>query len=1143
MIYQPLTQEQFQKARGAGFSAEQIIQMDQRRKTESIAEVPQKSVTRKVAEFIAPTATRTFGKIRAGEGLTGRDIAGSALEIGSFFIPASGIARGLGLVGKGALTLGRKAALGAATGAAAGGTFEAGRTIGQEGTGVRDVAEATAFGLGAGGAFGAALPVGIAGARAIPRVVKAIPTAFKTAREAVVPIARSTQRGVLTGAKAVAGLTKEAVKIVGKRIPEKVGQFVERRAEQKAYLKGKPFHVQEAVKKNIERPIIDFVRNATPQDKLNRVKMLDIAKRGTEDLSFRGQAKQVPGESIVKGPIAHLIQIKDIAISQTRKALDKLGGRPQNARPLLDKFVNDMAEAGVVVDEGKLISVRGSKIPEGDLKFYQQVYNELIPTKRGDVPLTYQQMHQLRQKWFDIARADKTFTSGPTAYARHLRSLLAQPIDQASKGRYLAAQNKTRESLEGLQDYVRLTGYKGKLEDIGTKDLKAGEVFMRIFGNAADRPSSVLNKIYDTAKKYGYKGSENIHDQLRFADILEDVYGSTTRSLRGQIGRGISDVSDPLSKAASAAREAVKWSPVSAALRLTRGFLAGTGDDTLRSFENLVRAEAGQGIPSRLGSKGYKTVGGLFKDIKKAASPLIQEGRSKIQTRPEVFGTLGGIEQDETTGQVKFNPEKAALGVAGIAAFTRGKKTAFGKKTFKGLKNLSTKLLEKFRGESTEITPQRFNEIINRSQKEGIKKADLDIVRESAKEVNGKINLANLSKNVEKQLVPLTPTPVKSPRWSHIGEDFIGDGKYGEIVYQSPIKTSAGDVHFSIPGNKSAGDVGFPNYFSHVRYEDMADGKTRKILETQSDLMQKDNFAREFLSKGTSNKNLEKIKQAFRSNKSVSQVADELNFTKREDTEQLGRWISASESNLKTILDLKSEKEALALKNYLRQLRNNLPDESFQTKQRLSPLKPYSSNDPLAHLRTFREEVKRAAKDGKDTILIPSGETAMKIEGLGDNSGGIWTETPTLTRREVPTSIKIENLKVGKTISRDGSQADVWIITDVLGDGKFKAVPKDRYMEYQKLDNKWSLERLKESFDISGKVDTQHFVYKLNEEAIPREARKLGLNVTGKIEKDNGTWWRIEIPRERARLPVEAFGAFGGIMPTIPKINEERREK
>jgi hypothetical protein len=209
----------------------------------------------------------------------------------------------------------------------------------------------------------------------------------------------------------------------------------------------------------------------------------------------------------------------------------------------------------------------------------------------------------------------------------------------------------------------------------------------------------------------------------------------------------------------------------------------------------------------------------------------------------------------------------------------------------------------------------------------------------------------------------------------------------------------------------------------------------------------------------------------------------------------------------------------------------------------LSKLASYKFNDPLAQLRTFREEVKRAAKDGKDTILIPSGETAMKIEGLGE--GDIWTlprDAQTriggledIARR----TLNNERLKVGLEVKRFGEN-DRWIITDVLENGRFKAVPKTAADEAEK--NGVSLvsmsNEFKESFDISGKANTSHFVYKLNEEAIPKEARKQGLIVEGRVEQDNGEWWKIKIPKERADMPVEAFGAAPFMM-----MNREEKDK
>ena len=50
-----------------------------------------------------------------------------------------------------------------------------------------------------------------------------------------------------------------------------------------------------------------------------------------------------------------------------------------------------------------------------------------------------------------------------------------------------------------------------------------------------------------------------------------------------------------------------------------------------------------------------------------------------------------------------------------------------------------------------------------------------------------------------------------------------------------PIKTSAGTTHF---GKES------DSYFGHTRIEDMADNKTRRVIEVQSDLYQKGGYGK-----------------------------------------------------------------------------------------------------------------------------------------------------------------------------------------------------------------------------------------------------------------------------------------------------------
>ena len=50
----------------------------------------------------------------------------------------------------------------------------------------------------------------------------------------------------------------------------------------------------------------------------------------------------------------------------------------------------------------------------------------------------------------------------------------------------------------------------------------------------------------------------------------------------------------------------------------------------------------------------------------------------------------------------------------------------------------------------------------------------------------------------------------------------------------------------------------------------------------------------------------------------------------------------------------------------------------------------------------------------------------------------------------------------------------------------------------------------------------------------------MGLEVEGKVSLDNGEWWKIKIPPERARFPVEAFGT--GLLPLPQALQKQQKE-
>lgn len=643
MAFQPLTQQQYKQARQV-FSNEDIIRMEDKRKKETEegidTELKEPSrgfledlIKRPVERLVIEPGVRTtqaalavlpgipqslregaleasrkelridvpiFGEF-ISKGLDEengfKQILGEAAEtIAWLYVPAR--------VGIGAVKVGLRegikagARFGAKAGAIGGGLFGGGEAL-QEGAELPEVALRAGIGavtgVAAGGAFGGAVPVL---PLALQKGVLGVNTGGNMARSLVKSMLKSTE---VTAD--VAAIPLRTATRVATRAAEQVSGALKRREDIKNALP----HIGEAMKQGIEDPLIRFLQFGSIQDKMQRVAMLDIAKSAVKDLSVIDQAKRLPGKTILEGPVKFLIDSTKTGTKKTQELLDFLPKKAQDVTGLYDQFVKDMRSIGVEVQGGKLVRVRGSRVPDADLPFYKQIFNEFRPgvlkikpfiTVRKTAELTYKQMDALRDRWFQTVKKDQTFTEGvrgKTGYLNRVRALLTKEIDKVGGGQYRAAQQQTAESLEGLREFVRILGYKGDLDSIIAKDLKAGEVFIRAFGNAADRPTSILEKLYLTAKKYGYTGKEDVLHQLRYADMLESVYGQPSRSIGAQIQRSISATQDPAQTTASGIREMVKWSPYAGIIRLlkARGFLGRSEEEVILAFENLIRGEAG----------------------------------------------------------------------------------------------------------------------------------------------------------------------------------------------------------------------------------------------------------------------------------------------------------------------------------------------------------------------------------------------------------------------------------------------------------------------------------------------------------------------------------------------------------------------
>lgn len=349
-----------------------------------------------------------------------------------------------------------------------------------------------------------------------------------------------------------------------------------------------------------------------------------------------------------------------------------------------------------------------------------------------------------------------------------------------------------------------------------------------------------------------------------------------------------------------------------------------------------------------------------------------------------------------------------------------------------------------------------------------------------------KISVKDLAEKVKSELLPLkvsdknrySGSSTSMPRYENISlpDEVRGSvANYKENIYESPIMTSAGNTHFG----KDA-----PNYFGHTRIEDMADNQTRRVIEVQSDLYQKGNLEREIT---------DIYRQAKNPDESYGSIVD-----------RHGGGVQGAKNAQQASVDATRK-----LQQY---------------------------NDPTAHYRMIREEVKKAAEDGKTKLQLPTGETAMKVEGLvsvspEDANFGIWDHDMLLP-------LQPHEMKVGQEV-QDRNES-MWVITDVLGNGRFKAVQKstldaesdvarmelgDEFDEANAMEEalKWARKNnLTESFDISGKVDTDNPIYKFYEKEVGKYVKsKYGAKLV--TDPQGVTWWEVDIKPEHGINPVEAF--------------------
>lgn len=451
---------------------------------------------------------------------------------------------------------------------------------------------------------------------------------------------------------------------------------------------------------------------------------------------------------------------------------------------------------------------------------------------------------------------------------------------------------------------------------------------------------------------------------------------------------------------------------------------------------------------------------------------------------------------------------------------------------FKGFNDISTNILNQLEGKDT-VSKQFISDLTNSGE---LKQQERDVIRSVLEQYpdGSKVPVQEFADKVHEELLPLKannsdsykPTGTSyndpnamieegnfTPKYENVAlpEELRGNvANYKENIYESPIATSAGDTHF---------EYNTKNYFGHTRVEDMGDGNTRRVIEVQSDLYQKGNLEKEGLS-------------PLRGKPS--------DYLTPEETKRYENYMDIGKRNLPK----KEVEDFTALDKKISEAKKI---ESQARDAELSKLQQY--NNPTAHFRMVREEIKKAAQDEKSVLQFPTGDTAMYIEGLAGRGNSDFLHY------ENSTPLKSSDIQVGQKFhdNRVRNGPSNFIIVESTGKDTFKAVPLvgnapeilqnsnwgEFSKEYKSALSKYIKENknLIEEFSIAEKVDTNNPIYKFYE-------KELGKYLKNKYkaqritDKQGVSWWEVNVDKSEANKPVTAFKKGKGELDITPKEAE-----
>lgn len=309
-------------------------------------------------------------------------------------------------------------------------------------------------------------------------------------------------------------------------------------AEQNRRLSEMPEEQATLVRTGADERVVNVIKSA-PEEEVSIYKELveQAKKKEADPTPNTAQPKQIAGREFLK-PVEHIVEARNGAGARLGEFRRNLSPEKNvNTNPAFRNFHQNLKDKyGVQFDKnGKIIPGKGI-LPEKDIVQVQKLYDELRSktiTSQKDID---EFLRRSLEEYDITQQREKAFSNLVSEVAESARYEMRQLMPDG----YNRAATQYAELSKPLEEVARLLGYKGKMSEISTKDLRAGEVALRILGNAADRPQSVIDEVLRVAKETGYTSEIDLNRLIYVTDQLEDLYDITpSRGFSGSTQRGI----------------------------------------------------------------------------------------------------------------------------------------------------------------------------------------------------------------------------------------------------------------------------------------------------------------------------------------------------------------------------------------------------------------------------------------------------------------------------------------------------------------------------------------------------------------------------------------------------------------------------